>query len=139
MLSPDSSVGECPVALSQHRSLRDLDPALVWEHFDRIRQVPRASCHEEKVRGLVESWARDKRFPMRSDAYGNVVIDVPAKPGHEAAPVLVLQAHLDMVCEKAPACSFDFSKDAIQAEVAGEWVVAAETTLGADDGIGVAA
>jgi dipeptidase D len=120
-------------------ALHDLEPGLLWAHFDRIRQVPRPSKHERRVRELVGRWAKGREFPLRADAYGNLVVDVPATPGREQAPVIVLQAHLDMVCEKSPGTSFDFLGEPIQVEVAGDWVTASRTTLGADDGIGVAA
>ena len=116
-----------------------LEPRHVWGHFDRIRSIPRPSKHEERIREHLLAWARERKFETRVDGAGNVVVDVPATRGHERAGVLVLQAHMDMVCEKNADVSFDFSRDAIQLERDGEWLKARGTTLGADNGVGLAA
>lgn len=121
------------------QKLSHLEPQLVWKHFEEILAVPRPSKHEEKIREHVKRWAQEKGFAVREDATGNLVVKVPATPGHEAAPTVVLQGHLDMVAEKNSDVAFDFFKDAIQPRIVGDYVYATGTTLGADNGIGVAA
>jgi len=119
--------------------LLSLEPRLVWQHFDAIRRVPRPSKHEEKIRAHVRAWAEARGFAVKEDAAGNLVVQVPATPGHEHAPTVVLQGHLDMVAEKNADVNFDFSKDPIQVRIVDDYVYATGTTLGADNGIGVAA
>ncbi len=119
--------------------LEGLEPRHIWQHFDGIRKVPRPSKHEEKVVEHVLAWAKDRGFEVLRDQVGNLVVKVPATPGHENAPTVVLQGHLDMVCEKNTDVEFDFMNDPIQVTVEGDWVKAVGTTLGADNGIGVAA
>ena len=116
-----------------------LEPRSVWEHFAAILEIPRPSKHEEKMAAFVRAVAERHGFEVRSDAIGNLIVDVPATPGHEGAPVVVIQGHLDMVCEKNNDVEHDFMNDPIRAEVDGEWVKAIGTTLGSDNGIGVAA
>jgi dipeptidase D len=111
---------------------------LVWQHFDAIRMIPRPSKHEEAVAAHVQQWAASKGFGVQRDAAGNVVVKVPACAGREAAPVVILQGHLDMVPEKNQDVVFDFEKDPIQVRVVDGWVYATGTTLGADNGIGLA-
>ncbi len=120
-------------------SLKGLQPESLWRHFDALRQVPRGSKAEEKAAEFVIQVAKDAGARWEQDAAGNVVIYVPASPGAEAAPTLILQGHLDMVCEKDKATEFDFTKDAIQLRREGDMLYARGTTLGADNGIGVAA
>jgi len=120
-------------------SITDLKPDLLWKHFDAIRQIPRCSKNEKAAGEYVLKYAQEKGFQAKQDSAGNVVVQVPASQGHENAPVIVLQGHLDMVCEKNSDKQFDFDKDAIEAIVDGDWVTANGTTLGADNGIGVAA
>jgi dipeptidase D len=120
-------------------SIQELEPRHLWQHFDRIRKVPRPSRHEEKIREHLLAWAKERGFAVRVDGAGNTVIAVPASKGHERAATLVLQAHMDMVCEKNADVSFDFSRDAIELERKGDWLTARGTTLGADNGIGLAA
>ncbi|HEX5130929.1 MAG TPA: aminoacyl-histidine dipeptidase [Candidatus Krumholzibacteria bacterium] len=115
-----------------------LEPRHVWTHFDAIRKVPRPSRHEERIREHLLAWARERNFETRVDKVGNVVICVPGSKGREKAPVLVLQAHMDMVCEKNADVSFDFMQDPIQLRIDGEWLTAQGTTLGADNGVGLA-
>ncbi|MFV2072325.1 MAG: aminoacyl-histidine dipeptidase [Thermoanaerobaculales bacterium] len=119
--------------------LESLEPKLLWQHFDTIRRTPRPSKHEEKIVEAVKAWAADRGFPVLQDAAGSLSIKVPATPGHEDAPVVVLQGHLDMVCEKNSDVEHDFMTEGIHVAVEGDWVVALGTTLGADNGIGVAA
>jgi dipeptidase D len=118
--------------------ITELEPRHVWRHFDRIRSVPRPSRHEEKIREHLLAWARERNFETRVDQAGNTVISVPASKGHERAPVLVLQAHMDMVCEKNADVTFDFSREPIQLRLEGDWLYARGTTLGADNGVGLA-
>jgi len=119
--------------------LDNLEPRLIWKHFDDIRRIPRPSKHEEQVRQHVIDWAAARGFEVRSDAVGNVVVCVPATAGHESAPTVVLQGHLDMVPEKNRDVEFDFLTDPIQVRVVDDYVYATGTTLGSDNGIGVAA
>jgi dipeptidase D len=127
--------GRCNVS----SPLEKLEPRLIWKHFDAIRQIPRPSKHEERVAEHIVSWAKSHRFEVKRDGAGNVLVRVPATAGHEKAPAIVLQGHLDMVPEKNSDVAFDFEKDAIQVRVVGDYVYATGTTLGSDNGIGVAA
>lgn len=106
--------------------------------FEKICRIPRCSRHEEAIRTYLRQWAATKDFSCREDRAGNLLIEVPASPGREAAPILVLQAHLDMVCEKTPESTHDFSRDPIRLRRDGDWLTAVDTTLGADNGIGLA-
>jgi dipeptidase D len=119
--------------------LDKLEPRLIWKHFDAIRQIPRPSKHEERIAEHVVNWAKSHGLEVKRDGAGNVLVKVPATPGHEKAPVIVLQGHLDMVPEKNSDVAFDFEKDAIQVRVVGDYVYATGTTLGSDNGVGVAA
>lgn len=116
-----------------------LEPRAVWAHFDAIRHIPRPSRHEEKIVAHLTRWAENRGFGLRQDAAGNLAIDVPPSPGHATAGGVVLQAHLDMVCEKNAGTEHDFLRDPIEVAVERGWVRAVGTTLGADNGIGVAA
>ena len=119
--------------------ITDLKPALVWQTFDEITKVPRPTHHLDKMKAFLLDWAGRHNVEAESDAVGNVVMRVPATPGHEKAPVIVLQGHQDMVAEKLPEVSHDFMKDPIVTVVDGDWERAEGTTLGADDGMGCAA
>ena len=118
--------------------LENLEPRLLWKNFDDIRQIPRPSKHEEKIVEHTRKWADGHGFEVLSDDAGNLVIRVPATPGHEDAPTVILQGHLDMVCEKNSDVDHDFMTQGIEVDVEDDWVVARGTTLGADNGIGVA-
>ncbi|MDE5659936.1 MAG: aminoacyl-histidine dipeptidase [Muribaculaceae bacterium] len=118
-------------------TIRDLKPALVWEIFDEITKVPRPSKKEEKIRQYLLDFAAKHNVPVKTDAIGNVVMSRAATPGHENAPVLILQGHMDMVCESNK--PFDFENNPITTIIDGDWVHADGTTLGADNGIGMAA
>ena len=121
------------------RNLKALKPALVWKHFAEIVRIPRPSSHEEQIRRYVLEVARGLGLEAREDEAHNVYVRKPATPGWENRKGVVLQAHLDMVPQKNNDKQFDFTKDPIDAYIDGEWVTADGTTLGADDGIGVAA
>lgn len=119
--------------------LHNLKPQLVWKHFDALLGIPRPSKHEEQVIRHIVAWAESHGFGVVRDAAGNVVVKVPATPGREKAPIVVLQGHVDIVAEKNQDVEFDFLKDAIQPRIEGDYLYATGTTLGADNGIGVAA
>lgn len=119
--------------------LSALQPQLLWAHFDHLRQIPRSSGDEAAVRAHLVAWAKERGFEPVVDAVGNLCVRVPATKGHEHARTVILQGHLDMVAEKNKSSSHDFAKDPIGVRVDGHWVVADDTTLGADNGIGVAA
>ena len=119
--------------------LEALEPRPIWKQFDGIRRIPRPSKEEDLVVRHVLDWAEEHGFGHRQDRTGNMVIEVPASSGREEAPIVVLQSHLDMVCEKNAGVAHDFQTDPIQVQIDGEWVKAVGTTLGADNGIGAAA
>ena len=119
--------------------IASLEPRLVWEQFDAITRVPRPSKKEEKIREYLVRFAAEHGIECHTDKIGNVVMRKPATPGDEQRPKVILQSHMDMVCEKNSGVEFDFSRDAIRTRIEGEWVRAEGTTLGADDGIGMAA
>ncbi len=119
--------------------VKDLKPELIWRCFDEITKVPRPSCHEEQIREYLLDFAKKHGIKAKTDDCGNVVMSKGATPGLEDAPVVVLQAHMDMVAEKNGDTKHDFMKDPIDTYVDGEWVKARGTTLGADNGIGMAA
>ncbi len=106
--------------------------------FEAITRIPRCSKHEEKIAAWLLDWAKENNLKSQKDSVGNILIQVPATPGYEKAPIAVLQGHLDMVCEKTPDSKHDFSKDPIKLVYDGDWLTADRTTLGADNGIGVA-
>lgn len=120
-------------------AIKGLEPKLVWEHFYGITQVPRPSKKEGKIRAHIKNWAKEHGFSFKEDKVGNIVISVPATKGHEKSPTVVLQGHVDMVCEKNKGTKHDFDNDPIEIHREGEWITADGTTLGADNGIGVAA
>jgi dipeptidase D len=119
--------------------LASLEPSLLWKHFDALRSIPRPSGHEQAVMAHLRAWADACGLKHRSDAVGNLVVYVPGTKGREKAPAVILQGHVDIVAEKDKSTDFDFLKDPIPVVVDGDWVVAPKTTLGADNGIGVAA
>ena len=121
------------------KAIEGLEPKLVWEYFYGITQVPRPSKKEEKIRAHVRDFAVKNNFKFIEDEVGNIVIKVPATVGYENAPTIVIQGHLDMVCEKNKDTKHDFENDPIKIFRDGDWITAEETTLGADNGIGVAA
>ncbi len=116
-----------------------LEPTALWKHFDRILTIPRGSKDEERIRDYVIDVAKAKGLMVRTDATGNVVIRKPATAGRTSAPITILQSHLDMVNEKNSGVAHDFSKDPITPKRDGAYLTASGTTLGSDNGIGVAA
>lgn len=110
----------------------------VLANFIQISRIPRQSGEEEQIRAFLIAWATGLGFATRTDPAGNLLVVVPASPGRESAPTVVLQSHLDMVCEKTPASSHDFRRDPLRLYSDGEWLRAEGTTLGADNGIGIA-
>jgi len=118
-------------------TIKDLKPALVFQIFDEINQVPRPSKKEEKIRQYLLDFAAKHHLAAKTDAIGNVVITKPATPGKEDAPTVIMQSHMDMVCESNDK-SFDFENSPIKTVVDGDWLRAEGTTLGADNGIGMA-
>lgn len=119
--------------------VKDLKPTLIWQCFDEITKVPRPSCHEEQIREYLLNFAKINNIDAKTDDCGNVVMTKPATAGHENAPIVILQAHMDMVAEKNNDVCHDFLKDPINTYIDGDWVKAKGTTLGADNGIGMAA
>jgi len=118
--------------------IENLEPKLVWKHFDEIRKIPRCSKHEEKIRAYVENFAKEQNLKYKTDKPGNIVISKPATKGMEKKPIVILQGHMDMVCEKNSDVKHDFSKDPIKLKLEGDVLMADGTTLGADNGIGLA-
>jgi len=115
-----------------------LKPASVFEQFARINEIPRPSKREEKMIEYLKNWGESHGFETKVDETGNVLIRKPATKGYENRKTVILQSHMDMVCDKLVDVDFDFDKDAIQTYVDGDWLKAKGTTLGADDGIGCA-
>lgn len=115
-----------------------LQPKAVFDCFAQVNRIPRPSKREEKMIEFLKSFGERLGLPTTVDEAGNVLITKPATPGFENRRTVVLQSHMDMVCEKNADSAFDFMKDPIEAYVDGEWLKAKGTTLGADDGIGVA-
>ena len=119
-------------------TIKDLQPALIWSIFDEITKVPRPSKKEGKIREYLLEFAKKHNIQAKTDKVGNVVMSKPATPGHENAPTVILQGHMDMVCESNDK-NFDFENNPITTIIDGEWMHADGTTLGADNGIGMAA
>lgn len=120
-------------------SLKNLEPHLVWEQFEAITRVPRPSKKEEKIIEYLVNFAIAHGIEYQKDQIGNVVMRKAATAGYEDRPCVILQSHMDMVCEKLPEVDFDFDNDPIQTKIVDGWVIAEGTTLGADCGIGMAA
>lgn len=119
--------------------LKDLKPALIWQYFEEITRIPRPSKKEEKIKAYLLDFGKKMNLETKQDKTGNILITKPATPGFEMAQTVILQSHMDMVCEKNSDVKHDFDKDPIEAYIDGEWVKAKGTTLGADNGIGMAA
>ena len=120
-------------------ALDGLEPPSFWKHFEALTKIARPSRHEEPVIEHVRSWAAGRGFELREDSGRNLVVRVPATSGREGASTLVLQGHLDLVCERDPASPNDPAEGRIELVRDGEWLTASGTTLGADDGVAIAA
>ncbi len=121
------------------QALQGLEPKSIWKHFDRIAAIPRASTKEAVVRQYVLDEAARLGLAATQDAAGNVVVRKTARPGRESTTPALLQGHLDMVCEKNEGTLFNFDTDGIRIVRDGDWLKADGTTLGSDNGVGVAA
>jgi len=119
-------------------TILDLKPSNVWKHFYALTQIPRPSGHMEKITGFIENFGKSLGLETTRDAANNICIRKPATPGYENRQTLILQSHLDMVPQANSNLKFDFTRDAIQTVIDGDWVKAKGTTLGADNGIGAA-
>jgi len=120
-------------------ALANLEPAPLWKHFEKLSAIPRASTKEAAAREYVRGVATKLGLETLQDSSGNLIVRKPARLGRGSAPMTLLQGHLDMVCEKNEATVHDFSADAIKVVRDGDWLKADGTTLGADNGVGVAA
>lgn len=119
-------------------TLESLQPRPVWAHFATLCAIPHPSLHEAALRAHLIAWAQARGIAATVDSVGNLILNKPASAGCEAMPGVILQGHLDMVCQANAGTQHDFERDAIRVEVRAGWAVAEHTTLGADNGIGVA-
>ena len=119
-------------------TIKDLEPKVVWNNFYQITRIPRPSKHEGKIRQYLLDWGTSRGFETFADKTGNVIIRVPATPGFENRKGVILQGHMDMVPQKNNDTVHNFVEDPIETRVDGEWLRAQGTTLGADNGLGVA-
>ena len=117
----------------EHEKTNDI---LKW--FEEISKIPRCSKNEGAICEWLINWAKENNFEVKTDKVQNVLIKVPGSPGYEDSPIIILQGHVDMVCEKTPDSTHDFTKDPIKPVYDGEWLTADRTTLGADNGIAIA-
>ena len=120
-------------------TIKDLEPQIIWKNFYLLTQVPRPSGHLEKVQQFLLDWAKEHGIEAFKDGAENIVMRKPATPGKEGSPCAVLQAHMDMVPQKVDESNHNFETDPIETYIDGDWVKAKGTTLGSDDGMGVAA
>lgn len=118
--------------------LSNIEPQIIWKNFSKLNAVPRPSKKEERVIAFIKEFGENLGLETTVDEVGNVIIKKPATPGMENRKSIVMQSHLDMVCQKNNDVNFDFETQGIQMEVDGDWVKAKGTTLGADNGLGVA-
>ena len=118
--------------------LSNIEPQIIWKNFSKLNAVPRPSKKEEKVIAFIKDFGENLGLETTVDEVGNVIIKKPATAGMENRKSIVMQSHLDMVCQKNNDVNFDFETQGIQMEVDGDWVKAKGTTLGADNGLGVA-
>ena len=125
--------------MSEHIAIEQLEPQSIWKNFSALNAVPRPSKKEEGVIAFMKSFGENLGLETSEDAAGNVIIKKPASPGMEGRPTVILQSHLDMVHQKNADTDFDFESQGIQMFIDGDWVKAKGTTLGADNGMGVAA
>lgn len=110
----------------------------VLDYFEKINAIPRCSKNEARICQWLQDWAEAHQFDTRKDSAGNMVVHVPASGGYHQGPTVVLQGHMDMVCEKTPESTHDFKTDPIVSTQQGDWLTAQDTTLGADNGIAIA-
>ncbi|MCF6365703.1 MAG: aminoacyl-histidine dipeptidase [Bacteroidales bacterium] len=120
-------------------TILDLKPTEIWKYFDEITKIPRPSKKEEKIIQYLLDFAKKHNLEAEKDEVDNIIIRKPATPGKENSETVILQSHSDMVCEKNADTVHDFDNDPIQTYIDGDWVKAKGTTLGGDDGIGIAA
>jgi len=120
-------------------TIQDLKPAEIWKYFDEITKIPRPSKKEEKIIQYLLDFAKEHNLEAEKDQVGNVIIRKPGTSGKENHKTVILQSHSDMVCEKNADTEHNFDTDPIQTYIDGDWVKAKGTTLGGDDGIGIAA
>lgn len=118
--------------------IQNLEPKNLWRNFYALTQVPRPSGHLDKVRNFLLSWAKERNIEAHTDNAGNVILRKPATQGYENLQMVTMQAHMDMVPQKVKESNHDFENDPIETYIDGDWVKAKGTTLGSDDGIGVA-
>lgn len=118
--------------------LKDLQPRKVFAYFEAISNIPRGSGNEQAISDYLVQFAKDLGLEVKQDEVNNVYIKKPASIGYEKAPTVILQGHMDMVCEKEKDVTHDFLKDGLSLVVEGDWLRAKGTTLGGDDGIAVA-
>ncbi|MBN1116339.1 MAG: aminoacyl-histidine dipeptidase [Bacteroidales bacterium] len=121
------------------KEIADLEPKILWKHFYSLTQIPRPSGHEQKVIEFIIAFAKEHKLEYVQDKVGNLIVRKQAAKGKEKIKTVVLQSHVDMVPQKNSNKKHDFEKDPIETIIDGEWLKAKETTLGADNGIGVAA
>ena len=121
------------------KTIKDLAPEAIWKNFYLLTQVPRPSGHLEKIQQFLLDWAKQHGIEAFKDNAENIVMRKPATPGREGAKCAVLQAHMDMVPQKVDESNHNFETDPIETYIDGDWVKAKGTTLGSDDGMGVAA
>lgn len=119
-------------------TIKDLQPKIVWDNFYGITRQPRPSKHEEKIRKWLLDWAEERKIEAFTDDTGNVIMRKPATPGMENLKGVIMQGHMDMVPQKNADVKHDFVNDPIETEVVGDWLKAKGTTLGADNGLGLA-
>jgi dipeptidase D len=119
-------------------TLKQAQARNVWEFFRQINRIPRGSKNEKQIMDWLKDLAKSRNLACRSDDVDNVIIELPATKGYEKSPAVVLQSHVDMVCEKTPESKHDFTKDPIELVERDGWITANGTTLGADNGVGVA-
>lgn len=117
----------------EHRKITE-----ILNRFEQLSQIPRCSRNEKAIRDWLIKWTEKNQFQHKVDEAGNLLIKIPASIGYENSPVVILQGHLDMVCEKTPDSKHDFTKDPLKLVYAGEWLTADKTSLGADNGISIA-
>lgn len=122
-----------------NKPLMHLQPEFIWRHFQTLCDTPRPTFHETRVLDMLKAWAQDQKLEYEQDSFGNLLIKKPASIGCEDYPTVTLQGHVDMVPQKSANSDHDFTKDPLAIYIEDGWVKAQDTTLGADNGIGVAA